>query len=124
MARKASEAAVQSIGLGYDLTSDLKLKFCKKTSKLITIADHDHVRDIAVSGRILVRNVPKSIKCDKGERTRFTSDVLSFQQVPTYLPFFYYLYIQIYFETEYLADGVFLHIYIYLFLLLVDVRAV
>ncbi|XVE83501.1 hypothetical protein DITRI_Ditri16bG0092700 [Diplodiscus trichospermus] len=81
MARKAAEAAVQSIGFGYDLTADLKLKYCKKTSKLITIADHDHVRDIAVSGGILVRNVPKSIKYDKGERIRFTSDVLSFQQM-------------------------------------------
>ncbi|XWS44540.1 hypothetical protein CRYUN_Cryun15aG0054600 [Craigia yunnanensis] len=81
MARKGAEAAVQSIGLGYDLTADLKLKYCKKRSKLITIADHDHVRDIAVSGGILVRNVPKSIKCDKGERIRFTSDVLSFQQM-------------------------------------------
>ncbi|XP_022750804.1 MACPF domain-containing protein At4g24290-like [Durio zibethinus] len=81
MARKAAESVVESIGLGYDLTLDLKLKYCKKSSKLITIADHDHVRDIAVSGGILVRNVPKSIKCDKGERIRFTSDVLSFQQM-------------------------------------------
>ncbi|XVF16953.1 hypothetical protein REPUB_Repub10bG0075100 [Reevesia pubescens] len=81
MARKAAEAAVQSIGLGYDLTADLKLKYSKRTSKLISIADHDHVRDIAVPGGILVRNVPKSIKCDKGERIRFTSDVLSFQQM-------------------------------------------
>ncbi|EOX94138.1 hypothetical protein QUC31_004421 [Theobroma cacao] len=81
MARKAAEAAVDSIGLGYDLYADLKLKYCKKTSKLISIADHDHVRDIAIPGGILVRNVPKYIKCDKGERIRFGSDVLSFQQM-------------------------------------------
>ncbi|XP_016730162.2 MACPF domain-containing protein At4g24290 isoform X1 [Gossypium hirsutum] len=81
MARKAAETAFQSIGLGYDLTVDLKLKFCKKASNLITIADHDHVRDVAVPGGVLVRNVPKYIKCDKGERMRFASDVLSFQQM-------------------------------------------
>lgn len=81
MARKAAEAAVSSIGLGYDLTADLKLKYCKKASKLIHIADHDHVRDIAVPGGFLVRDVPKSIKCDKGERMRFATDVLSFQQM-------------------------------------------
>lgn len=81
MARKAAETAFQSIGLGYDLTVDLKLKFCKKASNLITIADHDRVRDVAVPGGVLVRNVPKYIKCDKGERMRFASDVLSFQQM-------------------------------------------
>lgn len=81
MARKAAETVFQSIGLGYDLTVDLKLKFCKKASNLITIADHDHVRDVAVPGGVLVRNVPKYIKCDKGERMRFASDVLSFQQM-------------------------------------------
>lgn len=32
-------------------------------------------------GGILIPNVPKAIKCDKGERTRFRSDVLSFQQM-------------------------------------------
>ncbi|XVF58641.1 hypothetical protein PTKIN_Ptkin07bG0082300 [Pterospermum kingtungense] len=81
MARRAAETAVNSIGLGYDVTADLKVKYCKKTSKLISIADHDHVRDIAVPGGFLVRDVPKSIKCDKGERIRFASDVLSFQQM-------------------------------------------
>ncbi|KAB2033828.1 hypothetical protein ES319_D04G044700v1 [Gossypium barbadense] len=81
MARKAAETVFQSIGLGYDLTVDLKLKFCKKASNLITIADHDRVRDVAVPGGVLVRNVPKYIKCDKGERMRFASDVLSFQQM-------------------------------------------
>ncbi|KAK4477741.1 hypothetical protein RD792_017002 [Penstemon davidsonii] len=84
--RAAAEEAVQCIGLGYDLTLDLRLKYCKKQqitkedSRLIAM-DVDHVRDIAVPGGILVQNVPKSINCDKGERMRFSSDVISFQQM-------------------------------------------
>ncbi|KAE8663724.1 MACPF domain-containing protein NSL1 [Hibiscus syriacus] len=81
MAKKAAEAAIHSIGLGYDLTADHKFKYCKKASNLITIADRDNVRDIAIPGGILVPNVPKYIKCDKGERIRFASDILSFQQM-------------------------------------------
>lgn len=83
--RAGAEEAVQCIGLGYDLTLNLRLKYCKKQqtrerSTLINV-DDGHVRDIAIPGGILVQNVPKSINCDKGERMRFSSDVLSFQKV-------------------------------------------
>ncbi|GLT54790.1 hypothetical protein SLA2020_279590 [Shorea laevis] len=53
-APEAAEIAIGAIGCGYDISEDLRLKYCK---------------------------VSKSIKCDKGERTRFRSDVLSFQQM-------------------------------------------
>ncbi|KAJ7957102.1 MACPF domain-containing protein [Quillaja saponaria] len=82
-AKKAAEAAIASIGLGYDLTNDLRLKFCKRyslDSRLIAI-DDDQVRVVELPGRISIANVPKSIKCDKGERMRLCSDVLSFQQM-------------------------------------------
>ncbi|KAL6228130.1 hypothetical protein ACLB2K_002084 [Fragaria x ananassa] len=84
-AASEAEAAIKSIGLGYDLTVDLKLKYCKRhssgvDSRLITI-DDDQLRDISIPGGICIPNVPKSIKCDKGERMRFGSDVLSFQQM-------------------------------------------
>lgn len=81
--KAAVEEAIEAIGLGYDLAEDLKLKYCKRNSpdsRLIVI-DHDQGRDLVVPGRISIRNVPKSIKCDKGERLRFASDVLSFQQM-------------------------------------------
>ncbi|KAH6776831.1 MAC/Perforin domain-containing protein [Perilla frutescens var. hirtella] len=78
--RAAAEEAVQCIGLGYDLTLDLRLKYCKKQQRLIAI-DDGQVRDIAIPGGILVQNVPKPINCDKGERVRFSPDVLSFQQM-------------------------------------------
>lgn len=65
---------------------DLRLKYCKGDSNdscLIEI-DEDGGREIVLPGGFSIPNVPKSIKCDKGERTRFRSDVLSFQQVILY----------------------------------------
>ncbi|KAF7834100.1 MACPF domain-containing protein [Senna tora] len=81
-AKEAAEAAIKCIGLGYDLTYDIKLKYCKRYSadpRLIDV-DDDHVRNIELPGGISIPNVPNSIKCDKGERLRLCSDVLSFQQ--------------------------------------------
>ncbi|KAF7840179.1 MACPF domain-containing protein [Senna tora] len=82
-AKKAAEAAIRSIGLGYDLTNDLKFKYCKRESsdpRLIAI-DDDQVRVIGLPNGISIPNVPKSIKCDKGDRMRLCSEVLSFQQM-------------------------------------------
>ena len=86
--KAAVKAAIDSVGLGYDLAEDLKLKYCKRSSRLIVI-DDDQVRDLVVPAGIAVRNVPKSVKCDKGERLRFASDVLSFQQVVTSSSYYY-----------------------------------
>ncbi|XP_054807107.1 MACPF domain-containing protein At4g24290-like [Prosopis cineraria] len=82
-AKQIAEVAIESIGLGYDLTSDLKLKSCKRNSpdpRLIAI-DNNQVRTIELPNGISVSNVPRSIKWDKGERMRLCSDVLSFQQM-------------------------------------------
>ncbi|GAB4848098.1 hypothetical protein Ancab_002762 [Ancistrocladus abbreviatus] len=82
-ASRAAEVAVRSIGRGYDISTDLRLKYCKGDpidSHLIEI-DEDRREDVILPGGITVANVSKSIKCDKGERTRFRSDVLSFQQM-------------------------------------------
>lgn len=82
-AHRAAEIAIGSIGRGYDISSDVRLKFCKGesiNSRLIEI-DEDDVREVVLPGGVSIPNVSKSIKCDKGERTRFRSDVLSFQQV-------------------------------------------
>lgn len=78
-AAEAAKVAINSIGRGYDISLDLRLKYCKGDSRLIEI-DEDQGREIVLPGGISVRNVSKSIKCDKGERTRFRSDVLTFQQ--------------------------------------------
>ncbi|XP_020111225.1 MACPF domain-containing protein At4g24290 [Ananas comosus] len=83
---RAAEVAIGSIGIGYDLTADIRLKFCDRSSSpeedpcLIEL-DRSELHEIVLPGGLSVPNVPKSIKCDKGERMRFRSDVLSFQQM-------------------------------------------
>lgn len=111
-AAKAAEVAIGSIGRGYDVSADLRLKFCKGDtldSHLIVI-DEDHCQEIALPGGISVPNVPTSIKCDKGERTRFRSDVLSFQQVLLLILFFTLIS-----EPIYYPNSIFSCLYIYLF---------
>ncbi|CAI0468760.1 unnamed protein product [Linum tenue] len=80
----AAEKAVSAIGLGYDLTKDLRLSACKpgpSGSKLIRLDPNLPTRDLVVPGGTVVHNVWSGIKCDKGERTRFRSDVVSFNQM-------------------------------------------
>ncbi|PKI50308.1 MACPF domain-containing protein At4g24290 [Punica granatum] len=82
-AREAAQIAIGSIGRGYDISIDLRLKYCKGDSiysRLIEIGEEGG-REIVLPGGISIKYVPKSINCDKGERTRFRSDVLSFQQM-------------------------------------------
>ncbi|XP_068638233.1 MACPF domain-containing protein NSL1-like isoform X1 [Aristolochia californica] len=76
----AAEKAVSIIGCGYDLASDIRLSYCKQGFRLIEI-DENLAPDLVLPGGIVVPNVSKSIKCDKGERMRFRSDVLSFHQM-------------------------------------------
>lgn len=79
-ALEAAKSAIGSIGLGFDVAVDVRLKYCKRRPHLIKLLE-DEYEDVALPGGISLPNVPKSIKCDKGERMRFTSDVLSFQQM-------------------------------------------
>ena len=82
-APKAAEVAIGAIGRGYDISTDIRLKYCKGDSDVSHLIEIDggQCQDIVLPGGITVPNVSKSIKCDKGERMRFRSDVLSFQQV-------------------------------------------
>ncbi|KAL4590557.1 hypothetical protein LXL04_003490 [Taraxacum kok-saghyz] len=91
-AAEAENVAIQSIGCGYDILLDLRLKYRKgdyssdtgsnqnRNCRLIEI-EEDEGRDIVLPGGLLIPNASISIKCDKGERTRFRSDVLYFQQM-------------------------------------------
>ncbi|GJN16670.1 hypothetical protein PR202_gb03687 [Eleusine coracana subsp. coracana] len=82
--QSTAESAIRSIGLGFDVANDIRLKCCKQRNSpdpLLIELDHGEVQDIVLPGGQTVPNVPNSIKCDKGERTRFRSDVLSFQQM-------------------------------------------
>ncbi|KAK9936416.1 hypothetical protein M0R45_013259 [Rubus argutus] len=76
--QSAAKKAVEAIGSGYDLCSDLRFTSCKST--LIEL-DQTRTRDLVVPGGAVVPDVSTSIKCDKGERTKFRSDVVSFNQM-------------------------------------------
>ncbi|KVI01021.1 Membrane attack complex component/perforin (MACPF) domain-containing protein [Cynara cardunculus var. scolymus] len=81
--QSAAEKAVSVIGNGYDLNSDIRLTGCKPGPSGSTLIDLDGTvtKDLLVPGGIVVPNVSASIKCDKGERTRFHSEVVSFNQM-------------------------------------------
>lgn len=76
------ERAISSLGKGFDLTSDFRLKYCKGKERLVVLNDADHEREITVPGFGSVNEVSIDIKCDKGDRTRYQSDILNFNQVP------------------------------------------
>jgi hypothetical protein len=87
-----AEKAVAAIGLGYDLCNDIKLSSCKSgssESRLIEL-DQTRTRDLIVPGGVVVPHVSTSIKCDKGERTRFRTVVVSFHKVPFFFFFFFF----------------------------------
>ncbi|XP_072966568.1 MACPF domain-containing protein NSL1 isoform X2 [Typha angustifolia] len=77
--QSAAERAVAAIGCGYNLSSDLRLTYCKP-HRLIEL-DESQTHDLVFPDGVVVSGVPREIKCDKGERTRFRSDVVSFHQM-------------------------------------------
>lgn len=79
-AQAAAENAIRAVGRGYDITNDLRLSYCKGDGCLIDLQGESK-QDAVIPGGVTVRDVPKAIKCDKGERTRFRTDVLPFQQM-------------------------------------------
>ncbi|XP_068660938.1 MACPF domain-containing protein At4g24290-like [Aristolochia californica] len=76
-------SAVNALGLGFDLTSDFRLRFAKGLSerrRLVEI-DEENVRDLVIPGGPRIVGVSKDIQCDKGDRLRYKSDVLEFNQM-------------------------------------------
>ena len=74
------EKALNSLGRGLDLTSDFRLKYCKGKERLILL-NETKKREIAIPGFGAIKDVSVDIKCDKGDRTRYQSDILEFNQV-------------------------------------------
>ncbi|KAF5764952.1 putative membrane attack complex component/perforin (MACPF) domain-containing protein [Helianthus annuus] len=81
--QSAAEKAVSVIGYGYDLTCDIRLTGCKPGPSGSTLIELGGTlsKDLVVPGGVVVPDVSPAIKCDKGDRTRFHSDVLSFNQM-------------------------------------------
>ncbi|KAL5553280.1 hypothetical protein UlMin_040681 [Ulmus minor] len=80
MSETIVKKALNSLGKGFDLTSDFRLKYCKGKQRLILLNESDK-RELQVPGFGAIQDVSIDIKCDKGDRIRYQSDILSFNQM-------------------------------------------
>jgi hypothetical protein len=80
---EVGEEVVRALGAGFDLTSDFRLRFAKAAARRLVDLDEDACRDVPlpVGGGATLRGVPRDVVVDKGDRIRFRSDVLEFNQV-------------------------------------------
>ncbi|KAL8218554.1 hypothetical protein R6Q57_021927 [Mikania cordata] len=79
MSEKLVQNAINSLGRGFDLTSDFRLKYCKGKHPLVLLNEHE--TQLRVPGFGSFKGVSPDIKCDKGDRVRFQSDILDFNQM-------------------------------------------
>nr|XP_043612687.1 MACPF domain-containing protein At1g14780 [Erigeron canadensis] len=79
MSDKLVQKAIDSLGKGFDLTSDFRLKYCKGNERLVVLNDYES--ELLVPGFGSFKGVSPDIKCDKGDRVRFQSDILDFNQM-------------------------------------------
>ncbi|KAL4575649.1 hypothetical protein LXL04_022500 [Taraxacum kok-saghyz] len=80
MSEKLVEKAINSLGKGFDLTSDFRLKYCKGKDRLVLLNENTS-NELLVPGFGSFKGVSPDIKCDKGDRVRFQSDILDFNQM-------------------------------------------
>lgn len=79
------EKALNSLGKGFDLTSDFRLKFCKGNDRLVLLNEAE-TKELQVPGfGTFKHRVSVDVKCEKGERTRYQSDILDFNKVYIYI---------------------------------------
>lgn len=76
-----AQQAVDALGRGYDVTCDLWLSYCKSGERLIKNDISSSTQDLYLPGNIIIPNVSTAIKCDKGDHTRLTTDVISFNEM-------------------------------------------
>lgn len=81
----AVEKAVRCLGRGFDMTGDLRLKHCKDSGGCLVLRSGENAAaeaaKVIVPGFGIVADVPADVKCGKGDRIRFKSDVLEFNKV-------------------------------------------
>jgi hypothetical protein len=81
---EVGEEVVRALGAGFDLTSDFRLRFAKAAARrLVELDEEEARRDLPLpgAGGATLRGVPGDVVVDKGDRIRFRSDVLQFNQV-------------------------------------------
>lgn len=83
---------MEALGKGFDLTSDFRLRFAKGSQRLVVL-DEVNKRDLLIpSTGVTIKAVSQDIRVDKGDRIRFKSDVLEFNQVFLFILFFHLLF--------------------------------
>ncbi|KAJ3675692.1 hypothetical protein LUZ60_004734 [Juncus effusus] len=75
------EEALASLGCGFDLANDFRLRFTKRGRKRLVQLDEKNSHDVAIPGGPTVSHVSSDIGCDKGDQMRFQSDILEFNQM-------------------------------------------
>ncbi|XP_023755916.1 MACPF domain-containing protein At1g14780 [Lactuca sativa] len=80
MSEKLVKKAISSLGKGFDLTSDFRLKYCKGKDPLVFLNENES-NELLVPGFGSFKGVSPDIKCDKGDRVRYQSDILDFNQM-------------------------------------------
>jgi hypothetical protein len=81
----AVDKAVRCLGRGVDMAGDLRLKHCKGAGGCLVLRSGEKkaaaAAKVVVPGFGVVADVPADVKCGKGDRIRFKSDVLEFNKV-------------------------------------------
>lgn len=80
MGEEIVQRALRSLGKGFDFTSDFRLNYCKGKERLVCLNEAKK-RELQIPGFGTIKDVSIDIKCDKGERTRYQSDILKFNQM-------------------------------------------
>uniref|UniRef100_A0A5B7A8Q5 Putative MACPF domain-containing protein CAD1 isoform X2 n=1 Tax=Davidia involucrata TaxID=16924 RepID=A0A5B7A8Q5_DAVIN len=77
--------SIQALGRGFDVTSDIRLLYCKGAagSRLIHL-DEERTRDLVASDGLVVPSVSVDIECSGGKRATETIPVCSFHEMAKY----------------------------------------
>lgn len=77
--------SVQALGRGFDVTSDIRLLYCKGTpgSRLVHV-DEEHTKDLLVCDAVFIPNVSTDIECSREKITTETTPVWSFHEMAKY----------------------------------------
>ncbi|MBA0749392.1 hypothetical protein Gogos_003328, partial [Gossypium gossypioides] len=74
---------MEALGKGFDISGDFRLKYAKGAR--LVVLDETDKRDIVLPGVFTIKDVSQDIRLDKGDRIRFKSDVLEFNQMSEFL---------------------------------------
>ncbi|XVE51518.1 hypothetical protein DITRI_Ditri02bG0048500 [Diplodiscus trichospermus] len=78
-------SSIQALGRGFDVTSDIRLLYCKGApgSRLVQL-DEDHTNDLVSSGEVIVPNVSVDIEWSRGKGGIERKSVCSFHEMSGY----------------------------------------